>query len=132
MSAPPQPPARLLTKNSVWSLRSIVGQKSLAGEFTGAPTFSGAPQGSSGLSRRATQMSMPPSPPGRTDAMYRLRSSRATNGQPSSPSPLNDAGVPGWSSTRVALDQPEKPVGMAAADAATPPAATSATTTPKM
>src|ERR671923_2708064 len=129
MSAPPQPPARVLTKNSVWSLRSIVGQKSFAGELTGAPRFSGAPHGASALSRRATQMSMPPSPPGRFDAMYSVRSSRAMNGQPSSAGPLNAGSVPGWDSTRVAGDQSENPLGMATAVAAMPPAATSATAT---
>ena len=52
------------------------------------------------------------------------------NGQPSSAGPLNDSGVPACASTRVADDQSEKPVGMADAEAATPPAATSAAAMP--
>src|SRR4051794_22006448 len=39
----------------------------------GDPTFSGASHGRSMASRRATQMSVPPSPPGRFEAKYSER-----------------------------------------------------------
>src|SRR6478672_8344320 len=84
MSAAPQLPgsASLLTKNSP-PPRMGVGQKSSAAEFTGSPRFSGAPHAAVVLARWATQTSIPPSPPGRLDAMYRLSPSGARIGQPS-------------------------------------------------
>src|SRR5919204_4591023 len=82
MSGPPQPPALALTKNRRRP-RVGDGQKSSAELFTGAPRFTGAPYGPPGSSRCATQMSCPPRPPGRFDAMYRLRPSGDWIGQPS-------------------------------------------------
>src|SRR5436190_8724255 len=84
MSAPPQAPAppRSLTNRSRLPRREL-GQKSFALEYTGAPRFCGGPQRASRLSRCATQMSLPPRPPGRLDAMYRLSPSGDWIGQPS-------------------------------------------------
>src|SRR5262245_32426853 len=56
-----------------------VGQKSAASELMGSPMFQGAPI----LSRSATQMSLPPRPPGRLDANRRLSPSADSMGQPS-------------------------------------------------
>src|SRR5918994_1319306 len=84
MSAIPQLPdsASLLTKNRP-PPRTGVGQKSSAAELTGSPRFCGGPQGAFVLSRRATQTSSRPRPPGRFEAMYRLRPSGDRIGQPS-------------------------------------------------
>src|ERR671910_3442727 len=84
MSPSPQLSAVVLrlTKNRP-SARTGVGQKSSAAELIGSPRFSGAPKGASELIRRATQISSPPYPPGRFDAMYRLSPSGAWIGQPS-------------------------------------------------
>src|SRR5215207_623609 len=72
----------LLTKNRPFP-RTGVGQKSSTVELTGSPRFCGAPHGALVLDRRATQMSSPPTPPGRFEAMYRLRPSGDWIGQPS-------------------------------------------------
>src|SRR5215211_1728771 len=126
----PQKPALVLTKKSPppWI---GVGQKSLAAEFTGAPRFTGAPQGAALLARRATQMSMPPSPPGRFEAMYRLSPSGDSIGQPSSATVLSSALLPATSSIFCAGAHAEKcgppAQATAASDAAT--ATTPATTT---
>ena len=86
-----------LTKNRPLP-RTGVGQKSSAGELTGSPRFCGAPQGASVLGRRATQMSSPPTPPGRLEAMYSLRSSGDWMGQPSSDGVFSSALFPPISS----------------------------------
>src|SRR5215218_1211595 len=127
----PQKPALVLTKKSPPPAIGV-GQKSLAAEFTGAPTFTGAPHGAALLARRATQMSMPPSPPGRFEAMYRLSPSGDSIGQPSSATVLSSALLPATSSIFCAGPQAEKcgppAQAIAASDAAT---ATTATTAPK-
>src|SRR5262245_16758577 len=74
--------ASRLTKNSP-CVPTGVGQKSSAAELTGSPRFCGAPHGALVLERVATQMSSPPLPPGRLDAMYRLSPSGDWIGQPS-------------------------------------------------
>src|SRR5215217_435335 len=105
MSSPPHVPCpvRLLTKKNVCPSRAIVGQKSFADEFTGAPTFTGAPHGSPTFSRVATQMSIPPRPPDRLDAMKNFFPSGETKGQPSSEAMLNAVLVPGICSTEIAV-----------------------------
>src|SRR5688500_4612622 len=83
MSEPPQPPGRLDTNMNRRPSRSGEGQKSLYGLLIGAPRLTGAPKGPSGLLRSATQMSRPPSPPGRSEARYSRPPSRDRMGQPS-------------------------------------------------
>src|SRR5690606_10262721 len=80
-----------------------VGQKSLAAELTGAPRLTGAPKGSSFEARSDAQMSLPPSAPSpaRVLAMYRLRPSGDSIGQPSADGLLT-------SMTSVATSQAEK------------------------
>jgi hypothetical protein len=99
MSAIPQLPgsASLLTKYSP-SPPTGVGQKSSAAEFTGSPRFTGALHGSLVLVREDTQMSIPPSPPGRFDAIYRLRPSGDWIGQPSRNSVFSSVLLPPISS----------------------------------
>src|SRR5450756_332141 len=63
--------------------RTGVGQTSLAAVLIGAPRFTGAPQEASVLTRCATQMSVAPSPPNRSDAKYRLSPSGDCIEQPS-------------------------------------------------
>src|SRR5215211_169228 len=128
----PQKPALVLTKKSPPPAIGV-GQKSLAAEFTGAPTFTGAPHEAALLARRATQMSMPPSPPGRFEAMYRLSPSGDSIGQPSSATVLSSTLLPAISSIFCAGAQPEKcgPPAQAtaandAATATTPATATAA------
>src|SRR5688572_7134952 len=74
--------SRRLTKNSRLP-RAGVGQKSSAPLLTGAPALTGSPQPEVVVSRRAIQMSCPPSPPGRLVAMNKLRPSGERIGQPS-------------------------------------------------
>src|SRR3954468_2653002 len=72
------------------------GQKSAALELIGAPRLRGSPNGASIEARSAAQMSLPPSVPGRLDAIIRLRPSGVSIGQPSPAGVLTSA-------TRVAL-----------------------------
>jgi hypothetical protein len=60
-----------------------VGQKSSDAELTGSGRSTGAPQGSCSLARLDIQMSRPPCPPGRFEAMYSLRPSGDWIGHPS-------------------------------------------------
>src|SRR5215211_571540 len=126
----PQKPALVLTKKSPPPAIGV-GQKSLAAELTGAPTFIGAPHEAALLARRATQMSMPPSPPGRFEAMYRLSPSGDSIGQPSSAMVLSSTVLPAISSIFCAGAHTEKcgppAQATAASDAAT--ATTPATAT---
>src|ERR671919_1070798 len=69
-----------------------VGQKSSAAELIGSGRLTGAPQGSLALARVATQMSRPPLPPGRLEAMYRLSPSGDWIGHPS----VNGVFRSGW------------------------------------
>src|SRR5688500_2784978 len=95
MSPCPHAPgsASLLMKNKP-PLPTGVGQKSSAAEFTGSPRSCGAPQGEVALDRVATQMSSPPFPPGRFEAMNRLSPSGDWIGQPSSDGVLTSALLP--------------------------------------
>src|SRR5215207_3369285 len=88
---------RLLTNRS-FPPRSGVGQKSFEAELIGAGRFSGAPNASSALARVATQMSSPPCPPGRLEAMNSWRASGDRIGQPSSDPVLSSELLPGISS----------------------------------
>src|SRR5215204_7490403 len=128
----PQKPALVLTKKRPPPLIGV-GQKSLAAEFTGAPTFTGAPHGAALFARRATQMSIPPSPPGRFEAMYRLSPSGDSIGQPSSAAVLSSTLLPAISSIFCAGAHTEKcgpPAEAAAAsDAATATTPATATAT---
>src|ERR671919_617654 len=116
MSPSPQLSAVVLrlTKNRP-SPRTGVGQKSSAAELIGSPRFSGAPKGASELIRRATQISSPPYPPGRFDAMYRLSPSGAWIGQPSSDGVFNSELLAAISSIFWAGAQAEKCAASAAA-----------------
>src|SRR4030095_516739 len=116
-----------LTKNRL-SPRTGVGQKSSAAELTGAPRFWGAPKGASVLLRWATQISSPPSPPGRFEARYRLSPSGDWIGQPSRAGVFRSGLLPAISSTFWAGAQPEKCVAPAAV-AIDPTTATIATAT---
>src|SRR5919106_5456189 len=60
-----------------------VGQKSSESELIDSGRLTGAPHGSLALARVATQMSRPPLPPGRLEAMYRLSPSGDWIGHPS-------------------------------------------------
>src|SRR5918996_6614510 len=71
-----------------------VGQKSSDSELIGSGRLTGAPHGSLVLARVASQMSRPPLPPGRFEAMYRLSPSGAWIGQPSSADVLSSAWFP--------------------------------------
>src|SRR5919109_4002126 len=99
MSARPQLPGRAsrLTKNRPLP-RTGVGQKSSAAELIGSPRFCGAPHGSAVLARRATQMSKPPTPPGRLEARYRDSPLGDWIGQPSSDVVLSSELLPPISS----------------------------------
>src|SRR5918994_805089 len=116
MSPSPQLSAVVLrlTKNRP-SPRTGVGQKSSAAELIGSPRFSGAPKGASEFIRRATQISSPPYPPGRFDAMYRLSPSGAWIGQPSSDGVFNSELLAAISSIFWAGSQAEKGAASAAA-----------------
>ena len=115
--------------NSSRPPRSGVGQKSSAAELIGAGRFSGAPNGLSTLSRCATQMSSPPLPPGRLDAMNRLRPSGERIGQPSSDGVLIRSLLPATSSTLTGLLQTPSAWALAAAAKSAATAAHAATTT---
>src|SRR5688572_20674872 len=78
MSMPPEPPVRSLEKNSQCSSRDSAATASVNGVFTGGPMLAGAPHGSSSLARCDTQMSVEPSPPGRSEWKYRLNPSLET------------------------------------------------------
>src|SRR5918995_7051718 len=120
MSAIPQLPdsASLLTKNRP-PPRTGVGQKSSAAELTGSPRFCGGPQGAFVLSRRATQTSSRPRPPGRLDAMYRLSPSGDWIGQPSRNGVFSSELLPAISSAFWAGAQPESCIASAAAASGT-------------
>src|SRR3954471_1136906 len=88
MSPPPQgatplPLSARSETNSSERPYTGVGQKSAAAELIGAPRLRGAFQGDVRLSRSAAQTSLPPRPPGRADAINRLRPSGLSMGQPS-------------------------------------------------
>src|ERR1700752_1370314 len=118
MSPCPQAPASAsrLTKNRP-PFPTGVGQKSAAVELTGSPRFCGAPHGALVLARVAIQMSSPPFPPGRFEAMYRLRPSGDWIGQPSSDGVLSSELFPPVSSIFCAVDQTEVCVAATAAAA---------------
>src|SRR3989441_12642508 len=84
MSARPHPPGRKLWKYIRCPSGENVGATSLELELTVGPRFCGGPQGSSTVARCETQMSSPPKPPGRPEAMYRLRPSLEIAGRLSS------------------------------------------------
>src|SRR5918996_599744 len=69
-----------------------VGQKSSESELIGSGRFTGALHGARALARVDTQMSRPPLPPGRFEAMYRLRPSGDWIGHPS----VNGVFRSGW------------------------------------
>src|SRR5689334_17045416 len=114
MSPCPHAPgsASLLTKNRP-PFPTGVGQKSSAAELTGSPRFCGAPHGALVLARVAIQMSSPPLPPGRFEAMYRLRPSGDWAGQPSSDGVFNSELLPPNSSIFCAADQPANDIASA-------------------
>src|SRR2546422_214673 len=73
MSARPHPPGRKLWKYIRCPSGENAGATSLELELTVGPRFCAGPQGSSTVARCETQMSSPPTPPGRPEVMYRLR-----------------------------------------------------------
>src|SRR5919108_2251331 len=103
MSAPPQPPARVLTKNSRRP-RVGDGQNSSAEVLMSAPRLLGLLHGSPTSSRCAAQMSRPPKPPGRFDAMYSVSPSGARIGQPSVNGVLKSELVPAIDSAFTGAD----------------------------
>src|SRR6266576_1279485 len=74
MSLPPCPPARLLWKNIKCPSMDRAGAASTPVVLR-ADTFTGACQSHSLHARWDTQMSLPPTPPGRSDVKKRLSSS---------------------------------------------------------
>src|SRR5438093_3777311 len=84
MSAGPHPPGRKLWKYIRCPSCENAGATSLTLELTVGPRFCAGPQGSSTVARRETQMSSPPTPPGRPEVMYRLRPSLEIAGRLSS------------------------------------------------
>src|SRR6266516_2885014 len=84
MSARPHPPGRKLWKYIRCRSDENVGATSLELELTVGPRFCAGPQGSSTVARRETQMSSPPTPPGRPEVTYRLRPSLEIAGRLSS------------------------------------------------
>src|SRR5918994_6570279 len=121
-----------LTKKSPF-LRTGVGQKSSEAELIGSGRFTGAPHGSLVLARVDTQMSSPPLPPGRFEAMYRLSPSGDSIGQPSSDGVFRSGWFPAISSIFCAVLHAEK-CGPADAASAAPEATatTSATTSARL
>src|SRR5512133_3211182 len=107
-----------LTKNSPFP-RTGVGQKSSAVELIGSGRFTGAPHGSLVLARVDTQMSRPPMPPGRFEAMYRLSPSGDSIGQPSWEGVFTSGSFPAISSIFWAVLHAEKNGPADAAKAAT-------------
>src|SRR5574341_479190 len=107
MSEPPQPLGRVETNKNPCPSRSGEGQKSLDELLIGAPILTGAPKGPSRLVRSATQMSMPPKPPGRSEAMYNCCPSRDRIGQPSRDGVFSSELVPGADSRLTAGPQDE-------------------------
>src|SRR5919202_1307106 len=107
--------------------RTGVGQKSSDAELIGSGRFTGAPQESLALARVDTQMSRPPFPPGRFEAMYRLSPSGDWIGQPSRKGVFRSTWLPSISSTFCAVLHAEKWGPADAASAA--PAATMKTST---
>src|SRR5574341_797315 len=131
MSSPPQASGsgRLETNMNPCPSRSGEGQKSLYGLLIGSPTLTGAPKGPSGLARSATQMSRPPSPPGRLEAMYSCSPSRDRIGQPSWNGVFSSELVPGADSRLTAGPQAENEgTASAGATASTLMSSASATT----
>src|SRR5215203_3757081 len=100
MSASPQvtPSTTLLLTNRRPFPWIGVGQKSSDAELIGSGRFTGAPQGSPALARVAAQMSRPPLPPGRFEAMYRLSPSGDWIGHPSSEGVFRSGWFPAISS----------------------------------
>src|SRR6185503_19243487 len=76
-------PGRSLLKNNQCPSREREGGPSVATVFTRSPRFTGRPQGSSGLARCETQMSVAPKP-GRVEVKKRLRPSLEIAGPKSS------------------------------------------------
>src|ERR687897_1183152 len=140
MSPNPQvTPATILrlTKNSP-SPRTGVGQKSSAVELIADPRLTGAPKGASVLTRWASQMSRLRTPgddsmlPGRFEAMYRLRPSGDSIGQPSTAVVFRSAWLPAISSIFCAVLHGEKGPADAASAAPEATAATSVTTSARL
>src|SRR6266487_53932 len=84
MSARPHPPGRKLWKYIRCPSGENAGASSLELELTVGPRFCAGPQGSSTVARCETQMSSPPTPPGRPEVMYRLKPSLEIAGRLSS------------------------------------------------
>src|SRR6266576_1794971 len=84
MSALPKPPLRRLKKNSVRPSSDKVGAPSPASLLIGAPRFAGVSQSQGTQLRCDTQMSLPPSPPGRADTKYKESPSGERAALPSS------------------------------------------------
>src|SRR3990172_4378414 len=133
MSAPPQASGggRLETNMNPCPSRSGEGQKSLYSLLIGSPTLTGAPKGPSGLARSATQMSRPPSPPGRFEAMYNCSPSRERIGQPSRNGVFSSELVPGTDSRLTAGPQAENEFAARTGVAASTPTSSASATTIK-
>src|SRR3990172_3462809 len=131
MSEPPQPPGRLEANKNLCPSRGGEGQKSLYGLLIGAPRLPGAPKGPSGLARSATQMSRPPSPPGRSEARYSCRPSRDRIGQPSRNGVFSSELVPGTDSRLEAGPQAENEFAARTGVAASTPTSSASATTIK-
>src|ERR671919_2735319 len=94
-----------------------VGQKSSDSELIGSGRLTGAPHGSLVLARVASQMSRPPLPPGRLEAMYRLSPSGDWIGHPSRDGVFRSGWLPATSSIFCARLHAEKCGPAAAANA---------------
>src|SRR5215217_5010667 len=108
-----------------------VGQKSSAAELIGSGRFTGASQGARVLALVDTQMSRPPCPSGRFEAMKRLNPSGDWIGQPSTEGVFRSAWLPATSSIFCAVLQAEK-CGPAATAAAAATSAKSAVQTTRI
>src|SRR5438045_969117 len=71
----PRAPARVLAKKSRCPSMERFGAKSADVVLIGAPRLTGGSHGLSSEARRVTQMSSPPSPPGRSEVKYIASSS---------------------------------------------------------
>src|SRR5919106_5825162 len=121
MSPSPQvtPSIVLLLTNRRPSPLIGVGQKSSESELIDSGRLTGAPHVSLAFARVATQMSRPPLPPGRLEAMYRLSPSGDWIGHPSRDAVFRSGWFPGISSIFCARLHSEK-CGPAAAVIAPP------------
>src|SRR5438105_10787883 len=101
MSAPPNPPVRVLAKNIQWPSGENAETKSSDVVLIGAGRRIGAPQGAPIVARCETQMSRRPKLPVRSEVKYRLKLSAESDG------PVSLSGELTTGPSHTGVDQPE-------------------------